>query len=258
MDISLHTNPPNLVTQYTLQSTNKALETTIERIATGFKVNSVSDDAAGLQIASRLEAQSRGMGVAMRNSQDAISMLQMAEGTMDEMTNIAFHMYELATQAASDSNSEQDQEAMNSEFKALAEQLVNMQASTRFAGQHLLGPDGMFSEQGGVRFQVGSNSKDGLNVDVSDVVTAIFAVSQDLVSNHSILSQSEARTSMDMLIGDSDESEGSGVISILGFARSMFGAQINALDHNISNLENMLENLDEAKGRIVDNDISKA
>ena len=90
MAISVHTNYASLVTQNTLQSTNNALTKSMEKLSTGFRINSAADDAAGLQIANRLNLQSRGLNVAMRNSQDAISMMQTAEGALDEMTNIAY------------------------------------------------------------------------------------------------------------------------------------------------------------------------
>ena len=108
MGMSIHTNNTSLVTQNTLNSTNKMLGTAMERLGTGFRINSAADDAAGLQIAVRLQAQSNGQAVAMRNSQDAISMLQTGEGAFDEMTNILHRMKDLATQGATGTNSTDD------------------------------------------------------------------------------------------------------------------------------------------------------
>ncbi|GAL27534.1 flagellin protein FlaA [Vibrio variabilis] len=137
MAISVHTNYASLVTQNTLQSTNNALTKSLERLSTGFRINSASDDAAGLQIANRLEAQSRGMGVAMRNSQDAISMLQTAEGALDEMTNIAYRMNDLALQASNGTNTSADKTALNSEYQALRGELSNIFSNTNFGGNKL-------------------------------------------------------------------------------------------------------------------------
>ena len=100
MALSMHTNFASLVTQNTLNNTSNLLNTSMERLSTGYRINSAADDAAGLQIATRLESQTRGMSVAMRNSQDGISMMQTAEGAMDEMTNIVYRMNDLATQAS--------------------------------------------------------------------------------------------------------------------------------------------------------------
>nr|MCG6305290.1 Lateral flagellin [Vibrio vulnificus] len=105
MALSMHTNYASLVTQNTMNTTSGLLNTAMERLSTGYRVNSAADDAAGLQIANRLEAQTRGMSVAMRNAQDGISMMQTAEGAMDEMTNIVYRMNDLATQSLNGSNS---------------------------------------------------------------------------------------------------------------------------------------------------------
>ncbi|MBO0214119.1 lateral flagellin LafA [Vibrio sp. Vb2880] len=243
MAISLHTNYANLVTQNNLNSVNKALTTSMERLSTGLRINSAADDAAGLQIANRLEAQSRGMSVGMRNSQDAISMMQTAEGSMDEMTNMAYRMKDLATQAANGTNSAEDIAAMQSEFDALAGQLGKMQTSTNFGGQQLLGEDGSFSEK--VTFQIGSSSTDVLDVDVSESLEALSESISGFASVTLGTDSGEIMDDLDSFIGE------------LGSARSAFGAQINNLEHNINNLANMVENVDASKGRIMDTDFAK-
>ncbi|MGV1718141.1 lateral flagellin LafA [Vibrio furnissii] len=244
MAISLHTNYANLVTQNNLNSVNKALTTSMERLSTGLRINSAADDAAGLQIANRLEAQSRGMSVGMRNSQDAISMMQTAEGSMDEMTNMAYRMKDLATQAANGTNSAEDIAAMQSEFDALAGQLGKMQTSTNFGGNQLLGTTGSFGA-GGVTFQIGAGADDTLVVDVSTQIKAVETTVTSLGSAALATNASTVMGQLDTFIGD------------LGSARSAFGAQINNLEHNINNLANMVENVDASKGRIMDTDFAK-
>ncbi|MGL6350104.1 MAG: Lateral flagellin, partial [Aeromonas sp.] len=100
MGLSIHTNFASLTTQSQLNTTNKMLGTAMQRLGTGLRINSAADDAAGLQMATRLQSQSSGQKVGMRNSQDAISMMQTAEGAMDEMSNIVQRMKDLATQSA--------------------------------------------------------------------------------------------------------------------------------------------------------------
>ena len=100
MAISIHTNYAALLTQTNMAKSNSALGVSQQRLGTGFRVNSAADDAAGLQIATRLNAQARGQSVAQRNAQDGISMLQTAEGALNEFTNIVLRMKDLATQAA--------------------------------------------------------------------------------------------------------------------------------------------------------------
>ncbi|QTG88151.1 lateral flagellin LafA [Vibrio furnissii] len=261
MAISLHTNYANLVTQNNLNSVNKALTTSMERLSTGLRINSAADDAAGLQIANRLEAQSRGMSVGMRNSQDAISMMQTAEGSMDEMTNMAYRMKDLATQAANGTNSDEDIAAMQSEFDALAGQLGKMQTSTNFGGQQLLGTGGAFGAAGGVTFQIGANSSDTLTIDVSEAIGKLgesvekFAGDPDAVDENDVSAPIAGMSIADNATGAMDALDS--FIGELGAARSAFGAQINNLEHNINNLANMVENVDASKGRIMDTDFAK-
>lgn len=288
MAISLHTNYANLVTQNTLNSTNNALSTSMERLSTGYRVNSAADDAAGLQIANRLELQSRGMSVASRNSQDAISMMQTAESAMDEMTNIAYRMNDLATQAANGSNTDADRAALDSEFQALASQLAEMTQNTNFGGQKLLGAEvqdasgnvtsatGVFAATGGVTFQTGSTTAEQTNVDVTSSLgslnTALASFTnlslQESVaildaSGNPVLDSSgnptftvgdAAGTGTEMASAAMDALEG--FINVVGESRAAFGAQINNLEHNINNLANMTENLEASKGRIMDTDFA--
>ncbi|MCG6229089.1 lateral flagellin LafA [Vibrio furnissii] len=273
MAISLHTNYANLVTQNNLNSVNKALTTSMERLSTGLRINSAADDAAGLQIANRLEAQSRGMSVGMRNSQDAISMMQTAEGSMDEMTNMAYRMKDLATQAANGTNSDEDLAAMQSEFSALAGQLHKMQTSTSFGGKQLLGADGAFGGKDGITFQIGAGSGDVLDVNVSasmnkleKAVGAFVGIKVPDLDGGEEDGEGEGstRTSGTKIdpMSIADNATGAmealdSFIGDLGAARSAFGAQINNLEHNINNLANMVENVDASKGRIMDTDFAK-
>ncbi len=142
MSLSIHTNFASLVTQNTLNKNNSMLSTAMQRLGTGFRVNSAADDAAGLQIATRLSAQSRGMGVAQRNAQDAISLLQTAEGAFSEMTDILQRMKDLATQASSDTNSTADRTAMQAEFDELAKEITNVLSNTKYAGESLFSQAG--------------------------------------------------------------------------------------------------------------------
>ncbi len=136
--LSLHTNNAALSAQNSLARTQSSLSTSMTRLSTGFRINSAMDDAAGLQIATRLKAQTSGMAVAMRNTQNSISMLQTAEGALDEVTNILTRMKDLATQAADGSSSAADKGAMQSEYDSLANELSNIVGNTSFGGSKLL------------------------------------------------------------------------------------------------------------------------
>ena len=194
MAISVQTNYASLVTQNTLQSNNNMMTKSLERLSTGFRINSAADDAAGLQIANRLEAQNRGMGVASRNAQDAISMLQTVEGSMDEMTNIAFRMQDLATQSANGTASQADRDAMDAEFQSLGSELQSILTNTNFGGQSLLGNGTGNFALGAVSFQIGAGSSETLSVDLQSEVSTL----------NSFATQSTSRTSQAMQNADDD------------------------------------------------------
>ena len=132
--LSLHTNAASLSAQNSISQTQKSLSTSMTRLSTGYRINSAMDDAAGLQIATRLKAQTSGMAVAMRNTQNSISMLQTAEGSLSEVSNILVRMKDLATQSADGSSSSADQTAMQSEFDQLSNELGNITANTKVGG----------------------------------------------------------------------------------------------------------------------------
>lgn len=136
--LSLHTNNAALSAQTSIGKTQSSLSTSMTRLSTGYRINSASDDAAGLQIATRLKAQSSGMAVAMRNTQNATSMMQTAEGALGETSNILVRMKDLATQAADASATDADKTAMQSEYDALSRELTNIVGNTSFGGAKLL------------------------------------------------------------------------------------------------------------------------
>jgi flagellin len=254
MALSMHTNFASLVTQNTLNNTSNLLNTSMERLSTGYRINSAADDAAGLQIATRLESQTRGMSVAMRNSQDGISMMQTAEGAMDEMTNIVYRMNDLATQASNGSVSANDRTALDAEYQQLGEELANIMDSTSFGGNKLLQDAGTFGAAA-VNFQIGTQAGEQLAVDVSAEVQAINASigTSGALAVGDLTSEANAQTAMTALTGATGDA---GLLGQIGTARSALGANINRLEHTMTNLGNMVENTSAAKGRITDADFA--
>lgn len=245
MGLSIHTNFASMTTQNQMNSTNKMLGTAMQRLGTGLRINSAADDAAGLQIATRLQAQSNGQKVGMRNAQDAVSMIQTAEGAMDEMTNITQRMKDLATQAANGTNSTKDIEAMDAEFKELGKELGNIRDNTTFGGTDLLKTAGKF-EAGAVSFQIGASANEKLSLDASVKVKAVnTAITSAAGVTLSAANATAQITAMD------------GMLEKIGEARSTFGANINRLEHTVNNLSNMKENTDMANGRIMDADFAQ-
>ncbi|MGR5540860.1 Lateral flagellin, partial [Vibrio campbellii] len=164
--LSIHTNYTSLLTQNNLNKTSGAMDQAMQRISTGFRVNSAADDAAGLQIATRLQSQVNGLSVASRNAQDATSMLQTAEGAFDEMTNIAHRMKDLATQAANGTNSDSEHAAMQAEWDELASELESVVSNTQYgSGNNLIGDGGLLDSA--ITFQIGASTNETLDVDIA-------------------------------------------------------------------------------------------
>jgi len=162
--ISVNTNVSSLNAQRNLSTSGSNLATSMERLASGMRINSAKDDAAGLQISNRLTSQINGLGVAQRNANDGISMAQTAEGAMSESTNILQRMRELALQSANGSNSADDRDSLQKEVVALQTELTRIADTTSFGGQQLL--DGNFGTKS---FQVGSNANETIEMTLASM-----------------------------------------------------------------------------------------
>lgn len=164
MALTVNTNIAALNTQKNLNKSSDALSTTMQRLSSGLKINSAKDDAAGLQISNRLTSQINGLDVAVKNSNDGISIAQTAEGAMQESTNILQRMRELALQSANGSNSDEDRNSLQSEYSQLSTELTRIASTTTFGGRNLL--DGSF---GTSSFQVGANANETINLTLGNV-----------------------------------------------------------------------------------------
>ncbi|WP_298440439.1 flagellin [uncultured Ferrimonas sp.] len=164
MAITVNTNVTSMSAQRSTNAASAATQTSMNRLASGLRINSAKDDAAGLQISNRLTSQVRGMDVAMRNANDGISIAQTAEGAMQESTNILQRMRDLSLQSSNGSNSKEDRDSIQKEIGALSTELTRIAETTSFGGQNLL--DGSFGTQS---FQVGSEANETISVSLSDV-----------------------------------------------------------------------------------------
>jgi flagellin len=244
MALSIHTNYSSLVTQTNLSKTNNALGSNQQRLGTGLRINSAADDAAGLQIATRLNAQSRGMGVAMRNTSDAVSMLPTAEGAFNEATDILQRMKDLATQAANGTNADKDLDAIQAEYTELVAELQNITDNTSYAGDALFSGTGKLAAD--VTFQIGSSSAETytLAAATTDIAATVTALTTDIAT---LDLTTGANAAIDTLNTSLDQ---------VGKTRAAFGASINRLNHTANNLANMKDNTEMAKGRIMDADFA--
>ena len=256
MALTIHTNYSSLLTQTNLNKTNNALATNQQRLGTGLRINSAADDAAGLQIATRMNAQTKGMAVALRNVSDASSLLQTADGALNEMTDIMQRMKDLATQSANGTNSDADRNSMQTEYDELGKELGNIMANTSFAGEKLFSKDGTSGKfDAEVSFQIGATKDETLALNVSsgvaNLATALSGISAPFsdssVSGSEITNVSGAQDMIDTLTGALDK---------IGELRGQFGANINRLNHTANNLANIKDNTEMARGRIMDADFA--
>ncbi|AQP98971.1 Lateral flagellin [Pseudoalteromonas aliena] len=247
MALSIQSNMASMSIQNQLGRSNNDLSTALERLGSGFKINSAKDDAAGLQIASRLNAQVRGQDAALYNSNNAMSMMQTAEGAFDEMTNIAYRMKELATQGANGTNGPDEYTAMKSEFVALEAELKSIMDNTSFGGTKLLDATSGKFDAGAVVFQVGSSTAEKLSVDVS---AAVQLINTDVAAAGTIGDLDDATNSSAAITGIDT------FIKNIGTARSALGASMNRLDHTMNNVTNMKENTQAAASTLMDADFA--
>ena len=164
----INTNIGATITANALAKNERAMNTAMERLSTGKRINSAADDAAGLAISQRLNAQVKGLDQAARNANDAISMLQTADGAAIEITNMLQRMRELAVQATSDSNTSDDVANLDLEFKALAEEIDRIVDATQWNGENILDGTGGDASDGSFTFQIGANDGQTVSVDFSD------------------------------------------------------------------------------------------
>lgn len=270
--LSLHTNAAALAAQAAITSNQMSLATAQTRLSTGFRINSSADDAAGLQIATRLQAQTSGMAVAMQNTQNSISMLQTADGSLNEATTILSRMKDLATQAADASSTSDDQQAMQQEYDTLSNQLTNIVGNTTFGGTTLFNSGGGTLAAGtltsAVTFQIGDSSTETMSVDMSSNITAMTGAIGTASAEFSAAGTASTASGAELWGGTGSLASANqtsantqiaaltSAISAVGTVRSQLGANENSLQHVYNNLSNVSSNTTDATGRIMDTDFA--
>lgn len=247
MALTVNTNVTSLNVQKNLNRASDALSTSMTRLSSGLKINSAKDDAAGLQIATRMTSQIRGQTMAIKNANDGISIAQTAEGAMQEQVNILQRMRELALQARNDSNDSDNRDSLNSEFAQMRDELTRIAQSTQLNGKNLL--DGSAST---MTFQVGSETG-GIN-QISIDLNGKYLASDLGITNAIVISGSdtdEAETNFSAAMDAIDAA-----VKTIGEGRAALGAVQNRLTSTINNLQNINENADAARGRVQDTDFA--
>lgn len=236
-----------MVVQHNLQAanTNRQLGITTsaqakstEKLSSGYKINRAADDAAGLSISEKMRSQIRGLNKASDNAQDGVSLIQVAEGALNETHSILQRMNELATQAANDTNTTADRGAIQSEIDQLASEISRIRSTTQFNTMNLL--DGKFTSK---NLQVGSLCGQKITISIDDMSATTL-----LVNELKMTSFTNAGKAMSAV---------QNAISTVSQQRSYLGALQNRLEHTIANLDNISENTQSAESRIRDTDMAE-
>jgi flagellin len=239
MSLSVNTNLYSLNAQRNIGASQGSLATSMQRLSSGLRVNSAKDDAAGMAIADRMNAQIKGMTVGMRNANDAISLSATAEGVLGKVTDSMQRMRELAVQSANATNSTEDRLNLDAEYQQLGTEITRVLTDTKFNGQAILGADA-----GTLTFQVGAGSADTIDITTTDMSADASVLA---VTGGGVTTAALAATAMDNI---------DTALTSIAQERANYGAYQNRFDSVISTLQVSVENQTAAKGRITDADFA--
>jgi flagellin len=233
----INTNIPSLNAQRNLSTSQSSLATSLQRLSSGLRVNSAKDDAAGLAISERMFAQMRGMNVAVRNTNDGVSLAQTAEGALGKVTEMLQRMRELAVQSVNVSNTDADRTSLDNEYQQLGTEIGRTLTTAQFNGLFILAGDA-----GTLTFQVGANSGE-----TADIVTTDMSASADVtaVTGTNVATVATA----DPAIGLIDTA-----LDTVNSERSLYGAAQARFETIVSTLTISVENVAAARSRIIDAD----
>lgn len=236
----INTNIASINSQRNLASSQASLNRSIERLSSGLRINSAKDDAAGLSIATRMDAQVRGSNVAIRNANDAISFAQTADGALGNVTDALQRMRELAVQSANATNNAGDRTNLNAEFAQLQSEITRITGNTKFNGNAVL--TGTANT-----FQVGADTTDTIAVQGTDLTAAAAKTAVAAGATIDVTTAAKATAAMTAIDNALDE---------VNTERATFGAVQNRFSSVVSNLQNKVENTSAAKSRIMDADFA--
>ena len=239
----ISTNVPSLSAQRTLSETNRLKDESLSKMSSGSRINGAADDAAGLAISEKLKANIRGLNQANRNTGDGISLIQTAEGGLNEVSNILVRLRELSVQSASDTVGDSERQFTNLEFQNLKSEIQRISSVTEFNGKKLLDGEG-----GKLDFQIGVNNVDGQDRIVYDTEKVNAGIGNLGITDVNVSTKENSRSSLASL--DSAINDVSG-------QRAQLGALQNRLASTSSGLQIMSENLSSANSRIRDTDYAE-
>ncbi|HHW39455.1 MAG TPA: flagellin [Bacillales bacterium] len=237
MRINHNISAMNAYRQLTINNTNVAKS--LEKLSSGLRINRAGDDAAGLAISEKMRGQIRGLDMATKNAQDGISLIQTAEGALNETHSILQRMRELAVQSANDTNTNADRTELQKEVNQLLSEIDRIAKNTQFNTKNLL--DGSFSGT----LQIGANTNQNMSIQIATMDTTALGLS---ISTSDISTQSGANAAISII---------DAAIGTVSSERAKLGAVQNRLEHTINNLGTASENLSAAESRIRDTDMAK-
>jgi len=250
----VNTNIGASVAQAALMRNERALNNAMEQLSTGKKINSAGDNASGLAITSRMTSQIRGLDTAIRNANDAMSMVNTAEGALDEISAMLQRMRELAVQSGTGTTAASDRTYLNSEFVALREEIDRIADNSQWNGRNILdGSAGASVGASTVAFQVGANEKQTISTTFGNFNNTTGKLSGLASKRLSAATIASAITVASGAIGELDT-----VITDVSAQRATFGAVSNRLTHAIDNLTNVKTNSEASRSRILDTDYAAA
>ena len=256
----VNTNVNASIAQNALSRNERAMNTAMERLSTGQRINSASDDAAGLAIASRMTSQIRGLDTGIRNAADAISMISTADGALIEVTNMLQRMRELALQASNGTTTEADRNYLNAEYQNLVSEIERISVNTEWNGRTILDGSANATGDSTVAFQVGANGGQTVAVNFGNIsqdsgsggtVFETFETSGTMTAGAFISAQTTASaiTTATAAITQIDSA-----ITAVNSQRATFGAAMNQLTYAVDNLSNVRVNAEASRSRILDAD----
>jgi flagellin len=250
MAATINTNAASINAQRNLSTSKADLQTTVQRLSSGLRINSAADDAAGLAIAERMNSQIRGMNVAVRNANDGISLAQTADGALASVSDALQRMRELAVQARNATNGNGDKDSLDKEFGELAKEVQRVLGGTTFNGKAILGTDA-----GSQDYQVGAGttSNDLITVTTTNMTTnstlTVVAGTDNAGTGRSKIDNTSTTSSLGTVIDNLDAA-----IDTITSERALYGATQNRFNNVINNLQISAENQTSARGRIMDAD----
>lgn len=246
----VNTNANASIAQNALARNERAMNTAMERLSTGQRINSASDDAAGLAIGSRMTSQIRGLETGIRNANDAISMISTADGALIEVTNMLQRMRELALQASNGTTTSADRAYLSSEYANLLAEIDRIAENTQWNGMTIL--NHVTAASSTFKYQVGANGGQTIAVDFGNMTDTVSGVFTELKASHSVITSTTTASAITQ--GTSAVVALDSAITAVNSQRATFGAAMNQLTYAVDNLSNVKVNAEASRSRIMDAD----